>query len=159
MELIRQTEAQLSEGQELQPRCSLNATQCKATQQHSLCQGPRVKRVWAYRNGGQPDDGTYAWASTISELLDDCTARLKMSHPAKTLYTSNGELIQSWDNIERNMTVCVSAGHGFMTSKEKKQLVDVKANYARIRRHQGPKATDVVVSPSMKLLSLMELHN
>nr|XP_042131796.1 doublecortin domain-containing protein 1 isoform X2 [Peromyscus maniculatus bairdii]XP_042131797.1 doublecortin domain-containing protein 1 isoform X2 [Peromyscus maniculatus bairdii]XP_042131798.1 doublecortin domain-containing protein 1 isoform X2 [Peromyscus maniculatus bairdii]XP_042131799.1 doublecortin domain-containing protein 1 isoform X2 [Peromyscus maniculatus bairdii] len=159
MELIRQTEAQLSEGQELQPRCSLIATQCKATQQHSLCQGPRVKRVWAYQNGGQPDDGTYAWASTISELLDDCTARLKMSHPAKTLYTSNGELIQSWDNIERNMTVCVSAGHGFMTSKEKKQLVDVKANYARIRRHQGPKATDVVVSPSMKLLSLMELHN
>lgn len=61
-------QAQLSEGQELQPRCSLIATQCKATQQHSLCQGPRVKRVWAYQNGGQPDDGTYAWASTISEV-------------------------------------------------------------------------------------------
>ncbi|KAL6035342.1 hypothetical protein STEG23_033080, partial [Scotinomys teguina] len=158
MELIRQTEAQLSEGHELQSRHSLIATQCKVTQPHSLYPGPRVKRVWAYQNGGRPDDGAYAWASTVSELLEDCTARLKMSYPAKTLYTSNGELIQSWDNIERDMTVCVSAGHSFMTSKEKKQLMEVKANYARIRRQQGPEATDIVVSPSTKLLSLMELH-
>ncbi|XP_035302749.1 doublecortin domain-containing protein 1 isoform X1 [Cricetulus griseus] len=159
MELIRQTEAQLSEGQELQSRCSLIATPCKVTQQQQgLYQAPQVKRVWAYQNGGRPDDGTYAWASTISELLDDCTARLKMSHPAKALFTSNGELIQSWDTIERDMTVCVSSGHGFMTSKEKKQLMEVKANYARIRRQQGPEATDIVLSPSMKLLSLMQLH-
>uniref|UniRef100_A0A8C2QJX2 DCDC1 second doublecortin-like domain-containing protein n=2 Tax=Cricetulus griseus TaxID=10029 RepID=A0A8C2QJX2_CRIGR len=159
MELIRQTEAQLSEGQELQSRRSLIATPCKVTQQQQgLYQAPQVKRVWAYQNGGRPDDGTYAWASTISELLDDCTARLKMSHPAKALFTSNGELIQSWDTIERDMTVCVSSGHGFMTSKEKKQLMEVKANYARIRRQQGPEATDIVLSPSMKLLSLMQLH-
>ncbi|XP_040601906.1 doublecortin domain-containing protein 1 isoform X3 [Mesocricetus auratus] len=160
MELIRQTEAQLSEGQELQSRRSLIATPPKVTQQqHSLYQAPRVKRVWAYQNGGSPDRGAYAWASTISELLDDCTARLKMSHPAKVLYTSSGELIQSWDNIERDMTVCVSSRHGFMTSKEKKRLVEVKANYARIRRQQGPEATDIVLSPSVKLLSLMQLHN
>uniref|UniRef100_A0A8C6H6N9 Doublecortin domain-containing protein n=1 Tax=Mus spicilegus TaxID=10103 RepID=A0A8C6H6N9_MUSSI len=53
-----------------------------------------------------------------TELLDGCTVRLKMSHPAKTLYTSNGELIESWDGIERGMAVCVSAGHGFITSKD-----------------------------------------
>ncbi|CAO2579637.1 Doublecortin domain-containing protein 1 [Lemmus lemmus] len=159
MERIRETEAQLSEGQELQPRCSLVATQHKVTQQHSLHWLPRVKRVWAYQNGGRPGDGAYAWASSISELLDECTARLKMSHPAKTLYTSNGELIQSWDSIEKDMIVCVSAGRGFVTSKEKKQLVEIKANYARIRRQQGREATDIVVSPSMKLLSLMQPHN
>ncbi|XP_057637206.1 doublecortin domain-containing protein 1 [Chionomys nivalis] len=159
MERIRETEAQLSEGQELQPRCSLTASQRKVTQQHSLYQVPRVKRVWAYQNGGRPDDGAYAWANTISELLDECTARLKMSHPAKTLYTSNGELIQSWDSIEKDMTVCASAGRGFMTSKEKQQLVEIKANYARIRRQQGREATDIVVSPSMKLVSLLQPHN
>lgn len=159
MERIRETEAQLSEGQELQPRCSLIASQCKVTQQRSLHRVPCVKRVWAYQNGGRPDNGAYAWASTISELLDECTARLKMSHPAKTLYTSDGELIHSWDSIEKDMIVCVSAGRGFMTSKEKNQLVEIKANYARIRRQQGREATDIVVSPSMKLLSLLQPHN
>ncbi|XP_050003055.1 doublecortin domain-containing protein 1 isoform X2 [Alexandromys fortis] len=159
MERIRETEAQLSEGQELQPRCSLTVSQRKVSQEHSLHRVPRVKRVWAYQSGGRPDDGAYAWASTISELLDECTARLKMFHPAKTLYTSNGELIQSWDSIEKDMIVCVSAGRGFMTSKEKQQLVEIKANYARIRRQQGREATDIVVSPSMKLLSLLQPNN
>ncbi|GAB1286655.1 hypothetical protein APTSU1_000188500 [Apodemus speciosus] len=171
MELIRQTEivlhkqpsldspqqAHLSEGQALQSRRSLIDVQYKVEGQHSLYQAPRVKRVWAYQNGGRRVDGTYVWASALSELLDDCTARLKMSHPAKTLYTSNGELIQSWDNIERGMDVCVSTGHGFITSKEKKQMMEVKANYARILRQQGPEATDIVVSPSRKLLSLLQL--
>ncbi|XP_041535084.1 doublecortin domain-containing protein 1 [Microtus oregoni] len=159
MERIRETEAQLSEGKELQPRCSLTASQCKVTQQHTLHRVPHVRRVWAYQNGGRPDDGAYVRASTISELLDECTARLKMLHPAKTLYTSNGELIQSWDSIEKDMIVCVSAGRGFVTSKEKQQLVEIKANYARIRRQRGREATDIVVSPSMKLLSLLQPHN
>lgn len=53
----------------------------------------------------------------VFQLLDECTARLKMSHPAKTLYTPNGELIQSWDSIEKDMIVCVSTGRGFITSK------------------------------------------
>ncbi|XP_076785498.1 doublecortin domain-containing protein 1 isoform X4 [Arvicanthis niloticus] len=157
MELIRQTEAHLSESQELQSRRSLIEAQCKAEGQHSLYQVPRVKRVWAYQNGGRPDDGTYVQASALSELLDDCTARLKMSRPAKTLYTSNGELIRSWDDIERGMAVCVSAGHGFITSKEKKRMLEVKANYVRILRQHGPEATDIVVSPSRKLLSLLQL--
>ncbi|XP_031227116.1 doublecortin domain-containing protein 1-like [Mastomys coucha] len=158
MELIRQTEAHLSEGQELLPsRLSVMEGQCKVERQHNLYQAPRVKRVWAYQNGGRRVDGTYVWASALSELLDDCTARLKMSHPAKILYTSNGELIQSWDDIERGMAVCVSAGHGFVTSKEKKQMMEVKANYVRILRQQGPEATDIVVSPSMNLLSLLQL--
>ncbi|KAL1786181.1 hypothetical protein HispidOSU_015230 [Sigmodon hispidus] len=159
LELIRRTEAQLSEGQKLQSRYSPIAAKYKITQQHSLYHAPQVKRVWAYQNGDRPDSGTYAWASTISELLDDCTARLKMSRPAKALYTSDGELIQSWDSIERGTTICVSSGPGFMTSKEKKQQMEVKANYARIRRQQGPTATDIVVSPSRKLLSLLQLHN
>lgn len=40
---------------------------------------------------------------------------------------------------------------------EKKQMMEVKANYVRILRQQGPEATDIVVSPSRKLLSLLQL--
>ncbi|XP_008568289.1 PREDICTED: doublecortin domain-containing protein 5 [Galeopterus variegatus] len=160
MELIRHTEAHLSEVQELQSkRNSPVATKHIAVQQSSLYKQPNTKRVWIYLNGGKPEDGTYAWGKTISELLDDCSSRLKMAHPARTLYTTDGKLIQSWDDIERDMVICVSTGHGFITTKELKQLMEVRANYARIRRQQGPQATDIVVSPSVKLLSLVHLHN
>lgn len=53
----------------------------------------------------------------VFQLLDDCSSRLKMVHPARTLYTPNGEPIQSWDDIERDMVICVSTGHGFITQK------------------------------------------
>ncbi|XP_046323465.1 doublecortin domain-containing protein 1 isoform X2 [Marmota monax] len=155
MELIRHTEAQLSEVQELQSKQnSPVATKHKAVQQSSLYKQPNTKRVWAYLNGGRPEDGTYAWGRTVTELLDNCSSRLKMTHPARTLYTRDGELIQSWDDIERDMVICVSMGHDFITQKELKQVVEVRANYARIRRQLGPQATDLVVLPSTELLSL-----
>uniref|UniRef100_A0A8C5Z3G1 Doublecortin domain-containing protein n=1 Tax=Marmota marmota marmota TaxID=9994 RepID=A0A8C5Z3G1_MARMA len=157
MELIRHTEAQLSEVQELQSKQnSPVATKHKAVQQSSLYKQPNTKQVWAYLNGGRPEDGTYAWGRT---LLDNCSSRLKMTHPARTLYTRDGELIQSWDDIERDMVICVSMGHDFITHKELKQVVEVRANYARIRRQLGPQATDLVVLPSTELLSLVHLHN
>lgn len=40
---------------------------------------------------------------------------------------------------------------------ELKQLLEVRANYARIRRQQGPQATDIVVLPSSKLRSLVSV--
>ncbi|XP_039722258.1 doublecortin domain-containing protein 1 isoform X1 [Pteropus medius] len=155
MELIRHTEARLSKVQELQSkRNSPVAAQRVALKQSSLYKQPDTKRVWIYLNGCRPEDGTYTWGNTISELLDDCSSRLNMVHPARTLYTPDGELIESWDDIERDMVICVSAGQGFITQKELNQLMEIRANYARIRRQQGPQATDVVVSPSGKLQSL-----
>nr|XP_055212876.1 doublecortin domain-containing protein 1-like isoform X1 [Gorilla gorilla gorilla] len=160
MELIRHTEAHLSEIQEMESRINFPiATKCIAVKPSNLYKQPNTKRVWIYLNGGRPEDGTYAWGKTISELLQDCSSRLKMTHPARALYTPNGEPIQSWDDIERDMVICVSMGHGFKTPKELKQLMEIRANYARIRRQQGPQATDIVVSPSTKLLSLAHLHN
>ncbi|XP_054555271.1 doublecortin domain-containing protein 1 [Talpa occidentalis] len=160
MELIRHTEAHLSEIQELQSkRNSPVATKGIAHKKSSLYKQPNAKRVWVYLNGGRPEDGTYAWGKTITELLDDCSSRLKMPQPARTLYTPHGELIQSWDDIERDMVICVSAGDSFVTQKELKQLMDIRANYARIRRLQDPQATDIMVSPSTKLLSLVCRHS
>ncbi|XP_039077085.1 doublecortin domain-containing protein 1-like [Hyaena hyaena] len=152
MELIRHTEAHLSAVQELQSkRNSTVETKRVALGQSSLYKQPNTKRVWIYPNGGRPEDGTYAWGKTISELLDDCSSRLKMVRPARTLYTPDGEPIYSWDDIERDMVICVSTGHGFITQKELKQLMEIRANYARIRRQEGPQATNVVVSRSEKL--------
>ncbi|XP_036115489.1 doublecortin domain-containing protein 1-like [Molossus molossus] len=155
-ELIRHTEAHLSEVQERQPkRCSPPAAKRAALEQSSLYERPSAKRVWAYPNGGRPEDGTYAWGRTVPELLADCTSRLKMARPARALYTPGGEPIVSWDDVERDMVICASTGHGFITQKELKQVVEIRANYARIRRQQGPQATDLVVSPLEKLQSLV----
>ncbi|XP_044922016.1 doublecortin domain-containing protein 1 isoform X1 [Mustela putorius furo] len=152
MELIRHTEAHLSAVQV--PQAKTNApveTTRIALGQSSLYQQPNAKRVWIYLNGGRPDDGTYAWGKTISELLSDCSSRLKMVRPATRLYTPDGEPIHSWDDIERDMVICVSTGHGFITQKELKQLMEVRANYARIRRQQGPEATNIAMSQPHKL--------
>lgn len=51
------------------------------------------------------------------QLLDACSSRLKMACPARTLYTAEGEPIHSWDDIERDMVICVSPGRGFITQK------------------------------------------
>uniref|UniRef100_A0A8C4LZP5 Doublecortin domain-containing protein n=1 Tax=Equus asinus asinus TaxID=83772 RepID=A0A8C4LZP5_EQUAS len=155
MDLIRHTEAHLSEVQEQQhKRNSPIAAARTALGQSSLYKQPNAKRVWIYRNGGRPADGTYAWGRTISELLDDCSSRLGMAQPTRALYTPGGKPLHSWDDIERDMVVCVSTGHSFTTQEELKQLLEVRANYARIRRQQGPQATDIVVLPSSKLRSL-----
>ncbi|XP_053755833.1 doublecortin domain-containing protein 1 isoform X1 [Panthera pardus] len=152
MELIRHTEEHLSAVQELQSkRNSTVETKRIALIQSRLYKQPNAKRVWIYPNGGRPEDGTYAWGKTISELLDDCSSRLKMVHPARTLHTPDGEPIYSWDDIERDMVICVSTGRGFITQKKLKQLMEIRANYARIRRQQGPQATNIVVSRSEKL--------
>ncbi|VTJ78584.1 Hypothetical predicted protein, partial [Marmota monax] len=60
-------------------------------------------------------------------LLDNCSSRLKMTHPARTLYTRDGELIQSWDDIERDMVICVSMGHDFITQKALPQIIVISA--------------------------------
>nr|XP_021540441.1 LOW QUALITY PROTEIN: uncharacterized protein LOC110575745 [Neomonachus schauinslandi] len=160
MELIRHTEAHLSAVQELQvKRNSPVETTHPARRYCSVYQQPDAKRVWIHLNGGRPEDGTYAWGKTISELLDDCSSRLKLARPARTLYTPNGEPIHSWDDIERDMVICVSTGHGFMTHKELKQLMEVRANYARIRRQQGPEATNIVASQPDKLQFPVHLHS
>nr|XP_025735252.1 uncharacterized protein LOC112829786 [Callorhinus ursinus] len=160
MELIRHTEAHLSAVQELQvQRNSPVETAHPPLRYCSLYQQPDAKRVWIHLNGGRPEDGTYAWGKTISELLDDCSSRLKLARPARTLYTPSGEPIHSWDDIERDMVICVSTGHGFITQKELKQLMEVRADYARIRRQQGPEATNIVASQPDKLQFPVHLHS
>ena len=53
----------------------------------------------------------------VFQLLNDCSSRLKLAHPARALYTPDGEPIHSWDDIERDMVICVSTGRSFRTQQ------------------------------------------
>uniref|UniRef100_A0A8D0BCL2 Doublecortin domain containing 1 n=1 Tax=Salvator merianae TaxID=96440 RepID=A0A8D0BCL2_SALMN len=114
MEMIQHTEMHLLELQALQlKRSSPFSPKLLANSQRDLYKQPTTKRVWAYMNGYAPEQGAHAWGRTI--LLDSCTAQLKMPQSAKALYTPDGEHLQSWDEIERDMIVCASTGHSFIS--------------------------------------------
>uniref|UniRef100_A0A8D0B1D4 Doublecortin domain containing 1 n=1 Tax=Salvator merianae TaxID=96440 RepID=A0A8D0B1D4_SALMN len=120
MEMIQHTEMHLLELQALQlKRSSPFSPKLLANSQRDLYKQPTTKRVWAYMNGYAPEQGAHAWGRTI--LLDSCTAQLKMPQSAKALYTPDGEHLQSWDEIERDMIVCASTGHSFISREEKEK--------------------------------------
>ncbi|XP_066492130.1 doublecortin domain-containing protein 1 [Tiliqua scincoides] len=151
MEDIQHLEMHLSELQALQlKRSSPFSPKLLVKSHRDLYNQPTTKRVWVYLNGYRPEQGAHAWGKTIAELLDSCTTQLKMPQPAKALYTPDGEQLQSWDEIERDMIVCVSTGPPFMSRKAIKHEMEVKALYARIRKQQGPEATNIIVVPSEK---------
>ncbi|XP_060694641.1 doublecortin domain-containing protein 1-like [Hemiscyllium ocellatum] len=99
--------------------------------QRPLYSQPDVKRVLAYLNGDFPDQGTYVFGKTIQELLENCTARLKLRCTAKTLFSPEGEQITSWERIERDMLVCVSLGEPFMTSTGWYCLLDILSEFQK----------------------------
>ncbi|CAI9549240.1 unnamed protein product, partial [Staurois parvus] len=57
-----------------------------ANSEKSLYTFPTMKRVLAYRNGGNSEQAVYVWGKSLEELLDDCTLKLSMQHlPAAVL--------------------------------------------------------------------------
>ncbi|XP_059508100.1 doublecortin domain-containing protein 1-like isoform X2 [Stegostoma tigrinum] len=149
LEDVQSMEMHLSEVQAVLKReCPLVHSKSVSSQRPLYIQ-PNVKRVLAYLNGDFTDQGTYAWGKTIQELLENCTARLKLRRTAKTLFSPDGERITSWESIERDMLVCVSLGEPFMTSTVSRQRVDIRANYARVRKEQGQDATNIIFTSRM----------
>ncbi|XP_078077520.1 doublecortin domain-containing protein 1-like [Mustelus asterias] len=156
MEDVQSMEMHLSEVQAVLMKESPSIHSKLASSQRPLYSQPNVKRVLAYLNGDFPDQGTYAWGKTIQELLESCTARLKLRCTAKTLFSPDGEQITSWERIERDMLVCVSLGEPFMTSTASRQKVEVRANYARVLKEQGHDATNIVVTSRINLQPQVE---
>uniref|UniRef100_A0A4X2L9W4 Doublecortin domain-containing protein n=1 Tax=Vombatus ursinus TaxID=29139 RepID=A0A4X2L9W4_VOMUR len=83
--------------------------------QSNLYIQPNTKRVFAYLNGREHEDVVYAWGRSI--LLDSCSLRLRMTCPAKTMFTLDGKPLTSWNDIKRDMVICVSAGNHFVSHK------------------------------------------
>ncbi|XP_030056543.1 doublecortin domain-containing protein 1 isoform X2 [Microcaecilia unicolor] len=157
LESIQQMETYLSEVETVQLKKHHSALVKTPTTQKSLYSQPATKRVLVYLNGGRAEEGIFAWGKTINELLENCTSRLHIRQPAKVFYTCDGEEVKSWDEIERDMILCISAGEPFLNRKASKQKVEVRANYARIRKQQGAHATNIIVSPSKNLNMQMKL--
>ncbi|XP_053305475.1 doublecortin domain-containing protein 1-like [Spea bombifrons] len=144
---IHNAEMYLSDVQALHLKKQNVPSTTKESGQRALYTCPAMKRVSVYVNGGNEEQAIFAWGKTMEEMLDNCTSRLNMQlHPAEAFYTPDGEKVTSWDDVIKDMVLCVSSGEPFVSYKAKKHMIQVKANYARIRRRYGSEATDVIVS-------------
>ncbi|XP_007886061.2 doublecortin domain-containing protein 1 [Callorhinchus milii] len=147
MEEVQNMEMHLSEVQAMQVKRQPHVLNRMVFSQRPLYSQPNVKRVLAYLNGGSADQGVYAWGKSIPELLVNCTERLHVRRAAQLLFTPDGEQINTWEKIERDMLVCVSAGEPFLTSAASRQRIEVRANYSRVRKEGGPDATNIIILP------------
>ncbi|KAG5273277.1 hypothetical protein AALO_G00149600 [Alosa alosa] len=96
---------------------------------------PKVKRVLVHCNGGDITKSIYVWGRTIDELLSCSSERLGLPRPASLLYTMLGEPVTSWAHIQRDALLCVAAGEPFLTPKDCRDRIEMKANFARAIRH------------------------
>lgn len=107
---------------------------------------PSMKRILVYRNGTNPEKSMHCWGSSIPEILRDATLRLSLLREAAVLFTEFGTRVESFHEISRDHLYCVSSGESFRGNKKSNQQVEVKANFARIRKKEGAGATDITVS-------------
>ena len=63
-----------------------------------------------YQKGESPQTAAYVWGESIEEILSDATSRLTMHRPAKVLFNERGKRVTSFDAIERDSLLCVTAG-------------------------------------------------
>ncbi|RXM31732.1 Doublecortin domain-containing protein 5 [Acipenser ruthenus] len=147
MEDVQNMEVHLSEVQAIQSRKRSSFLKTIATNPRDLYNQPDVKRVLVHMNGTDPKQGVFAWGKNMEELLGSCTSRLNMRQPAQVLYAMDGAQLSTWDEIERDMLICVSSGEPFMSTKANRHKIEIRANYARVRKDKGPAATDIVVTP------------
>ncbi|CAB1313518.1 unnamed protein product [Coregonus sp. 'balchen'] len=77
---------------------------------------PDVKRVKVYHNGDR-HVSVHVWGQSIEELLSCSTVRLALSRSASRLYAADGRLLSSWEEIHRDMLLCVSSGQPFISPK------------------------------------------
>lgn len=112
-----------------------------------LYKQPDTKRIKVYPNGETYDErGVYICGSSLEEILEQCTEKLGFWKKAKLLYTTEGELIESFKDIQRDDMLCVSTGQPFLNPMNCQQDVQLKAEWARARKIHGPQITDITVT-------------
>nr|XP_006825756.1 PREDICTED: uncharacterized protein LOC102803916 [Saccoglossus kowalevskii] len=144
---VQMLENHLHEMKEHQRKVDPNVTRASddyVTQ--NLYKQSNMKRVYVYVNGGNAERALYAWGENIQELLDSATERMTLRLPAKKLYSRDGLLIQHFDDIEKDQLLAVSCGEPFKDTRGNKQDIERKAEWGRIRKKDGPHATDIIIS-------------
>ncbi|XP_071104619.1 doublecortin domain-containing protein 1-like [Haliotis cracherodii] len=106
---------------------------------------PNMKRVQVYPNGESLERALYVWGETLDQLLESSTHKLTLWRKAQMFFTSDGKLIETFEDIERDQLLCVSTGKAFKKPRVQMLDVEVKASWGRARREYGPSATDVRV--------------
>ncbi|XP_038054500.1 doublecortin domain-containing protein 1-like isoform X2 [Patiria miniata] len=146
--VVHQLENHLQEvkGQQKQQAGNHVATRPVIDGSKKLYSQPNLKRVKVYKNGEPPDKHTFAWGSSMSEILQDGTARLDMRKAAAQIYTADGQRVTDFGEIKRDQLLCLSHGDHFKGSKGSRNQVEVKANWSRARKKDGPQATDIMVT-------------
>ncbi|XP_071830359.1 doublecortin domain-containing protein 1-like [Apostichopus japonicus] len=107
---------------------------------------PTMKRILVYRNGSNPEKASHCWGASIPELLRDASLRLSLHREATLLFTEFGSRVESFSEVARDRLYCVSSGESFRGNKKANQQVEVKANFARVRKKDGVDATDITVT-------------
>ncbi|XP_062404020.1 doublecortin domain-containing protein 1-like [Sardina pilchardus] len=126
---------------------------------HDLYYQPKVKRVLVHSNGGDISESIYVWGRTIDELLSCSTERLGLARPASLLYTMLGEPVTSLAHIQRDALLCVAAGEPFLTPKDCRDRIEMKANFARaMRQHRLTTSGTAVSLKELQTISV-EDHN
>jgi hypothetical protein len=116
---------------------------------------PNVKRILVFPNGEKIEMAQYVWGESMSQILDNSTTRLNLSKPAKCIFTIDGNLVEDFDEMERDQIVCVSSGKKFLQPQESQQLIEIKANWGRACKAYGKHSTDIVVAqPKIKNINV-----
>ncbi|XP_022088290.1 doublecortin domain-containing protein 5-like isoform X2 [Acanthaster planci] len=146
--VVHQLENHLQEvkGQQKQQTNHATTTRPMVDGSKKLYSQPNLKRVKVYKNGEPPDKHTFAWGSSVSEILQDGTARLDMRKAAVQLYTTDGQKVTSFEEIRRDQLLCLSHGDHFKGLRGSRNQVEVKANWSRARKRDGPQATEIMVT-------------
>ncbi|KAG7473691.1 hypothetical protein MATL_G00098520 [Megalops atlanticus] len=137
MEDLQSMEVHLAEVEAMQAKNHKPILNKFSKSLNNLYNQPDVKRVLMYRNGDQTQ-AVYVWGQNIEELLSNSTSRLRLAQPASQLYTTDGEPLLAWADIERDMLICVSTGEPFLTAKDCKERVEMRASYVRMKKTHGP---------------------
>ncbi|CAF2617983.1 unnamed protein product [Rotaria sp. Silwood2] len=114
-----------------------------------LGQHSKIKRIMVYLNGEPKETALQCFGSTLNELMNNAKLKWNLMQPIQALFDENGNLIERFDQLNRDQLVCVSTTKTFITSSERQREVDIKANWARTRNRYGDQATDIRVNSTL----------
>ncbi|XP_046543933.1 doublecortin domain-containing protein 1-like [Haliotis rubra] len=106
---------------------------------------PNMKRVQVFPNGESLERAVYIWGETLDQLLEAATSKLTLWKKAQMFFTSDGKMIETYEDIERDQLLCASTGKAFKKPRVQMLDVEVKASWGRAHGAYGPSATDVRV--------------
>nr|XP_026693743.1 uncharacterized protein LOC104266468 isoform X1 [Ciona intestinalis] len=110
-----------------------------------LYKQPNRKRVMVYMNGNPPSKSVFVWGETLTEILADATERFVLPRPARLLYNEEGKKVTTFDEVERDSLLCITMGDS-LRGRPKHSNIEMKANWARVRKQRGPHATNIKVT-------------